>query len=76
MEKVVSIKLYGIGHALPETELDPTQKRCMLQSFSEGYTANRDVPFMLYITKLYRVAWALSATLLDTNPDKLSMICY
>ena len=43
----------------------------MLQSFSEGYTANRDVPFMLYVTKLYRVAWALSATLLDTNPDNL-----
>ena len=76
MEKVVSIKLYGIGHALLETELGPTQNRCMLQSFSEGYTANHDVPFILFITKLYRVAWALSATLLDTNPDKLSVIYY
>ena len=61
LEKVVSIKLYGIGHALSKTELDPTPKSCMLRSFMEGYTAYHYIYFMLYVTVLYRVAWAFYA---------------
>ena len=56
-EKDVSFKLYGIGHALFKIELDATSKRCMLQGFSGGYTMYHDTSFMIYITKLYRVAW-------------------
>ena len=59
LRKVVSIKLYGIGHALSKTELDATPKRCMKQSFSVGYMVNHDTSFMLYTTKLHRVAQPL-----------------
>ena len=51
--KVVSIKLYGIGHALSKPELDATPKRCMKQSFSMGYTVSHDT------VKLHRVAQPL-----------------
>ena len=54
--KVVSIKLYGIAHALSKTELDATPKSCMKQSFSMGYTVSHDISFMLYTTKLHREA--------------------
>ena len=57
--KVVSIKLYGIGHALSKTELDATPKSCMKQSFSVGYAVSHDTSFMLYTTKLHRVAQPL-----------------
>ena len=40
-------------------ELDATSKSCMLQGFSGGYTVYHDTSFVIYITKLYRVAWAL-----------------
>ena len=40
-------------------ELDATSKSCMLQGFSGGYTMYHDTSFMICITKLYRVAWAL-----------------
>ena len=61
MEKGISTKLYGTGHALYKTELDPTPKLYMLQSSSAGYTACYDIYFIVYtcITKWYRVAWAI-----------------
>ena len=43
----------------PKTELDATPKSCMKQRFSVGYTVNHDAFFMLYTTKLHRVAPAL-----------------
>ena len=51
--------MYGIGHTLFKIKLDATSKSCMLQDFSGGYTMYHDASFMIYITKLYRVAWAL-----------------
>ena len=60
--KLVSIKLYEIGHVLSKTELDATPKSCMKQRFSVGYTVNHDTSFMLYTTKLHRVAQPLKLT--------------
>ena len=59
-DKNVSLKLYGIGHALYKIEFDATPRSCMLQGFSGGYTVYHDTSFMIYIyiTKLYRVTWA------------------
>ena len=62
--KLVSFKLYGIGHgighALSKSELDATPKSCMRQSFSVGYTVNHDTSFMLYTIKLHRVTQPLA----------------
>ena len=43
----------------------------MLQGFSGGYTMYHDTSFMIYITKLYRVALALITIFLvgQTNQD-------
>ena len=60
LRQVVSFKLYGTGHALFKTELAATSKNCMLQGFSGGYTMYHDTSFMLYITKLYSVVWAIA----------------
>ena len=60
--KVVSVKLYEIGHALSITELDATPTSCMKQSFSVGYTVNLDTSFMLYTTRLHRAAQALDVS--------------